>query len=76
MLWNITLKSKLEAAAFKPLAADGCVYIRVIKEEVSLHIMYVDDVIYASNKNESLKTFVDYMASEFEIRNLPPTVMT
>jgi hypothetical protein len=72
MLWNKTFKSKLEAAAFKPLTADGCVYIRVIKEEVSLLIVYVDDVIYASNKSESLKTFVDYMASEFEIRNLPP----
>ncbi len=35
--------------------------------------MYVDDVICASNKNESLKTFVDYLASEFEIRNLPTT---
>ena len=76
MLWNKTLKSKLEAAAFKPLAADGCVFIRVIEEEVSLLIVYVDDVIYASNRDESLKTFVDYMASEFEIRNLPPTVMT
>ncbi len=48
MLWNITLKSKLEAAAFKPLAADGCVYIRVIKEEVSLLIVYVDDVIWVA----------------------------
>jgi hypothetical protein len=45
----------------------------LIKEEVSLLIVYVDDVIYASDKSESLKTFVDYMASEFEIRNLPPT---
>jgi hypothetical protein len=35
--------------------------------------VYVDDVICASNKNESLKTFVDYLASEFEIRNLPTT---
>jgi hypothetical protein len=46
MLWNRTLKEKLETADFKALAADG---------------------------NDSLNSFVEYMANEFEIRNLPPT---
>lgn len=73
MLWSKTLKGKLEAAGLKPLAADGCVYIRVKGNETAILVVYVDDVIYASNKKKSLKIFVDYMASEFENRNLPPT---
>lgn len=42
-------KRKLEAVDFKPLTADGCAYIRLKGDEGSQLIVYVDDVIYASN---------------------------
>lgn len=68
MLWSKTLK-----ADFEPLAADGCVYFCGWKYEASILIVYVDDVIYASNKKWSPKPFVDYMTIIFDILNLPPT---
>jgi hypothetical protein len=55
MLWNKSLKGKLEAVDFNPLTADRCAHIRLKGDEGSLLIVYVDDVIYASNKNEALK---------------------
>jgi hypothetical protein len=72
-LFSKKLKKSVKKAGFTPLTADGCVYYRRNADEFSILIFYVDDILYATNKKETVQPFIDVMKSEYEIRELPPT---
>ena len=72
-LFVIKLRNRVIKYGFKQLTADGCVFVRIVGDEYSLLINYVDDCIYATNKPESTQPFLDFMSAEFDLRQLPPT---
>lgn len=73
MLWGQTFKKAVEKAGFKALNSDGCVYTQTTENGFSMLIVYVDDVIFATDNKATIQPFINFLSSEFQIRNLPPT---
>ena len=63
----------MEKAGFKALNFDSCVYTRLTENGFSTLIVYVDDVIYATNDEDSIQPFINFLSSECQIRILQPT---
>lgn len=53
--WNIKLDQHLKSQGFKSALADPCVYARLLKEQYSIVVIYVDDLMLFS-KNEAHQT--------------------
>ena len=72
-LFGVEVKDHVKQFKLVALTADGCVYVRIVEDEFSILITYVDDCLYATNKPETCQQFLTHMAKKFEIRQLPPT---
>jgi hypothetical protein len=68
-----TFKKTVEKAGFKALNFDSCVYTRLTENGFSTLIVYVGDVIYATNDEDSIQPFINFLSSECQIRILQPT---
>ena len=72
-LFGVEVKDHVKQFKLVALTADGCVYVRIVGDEFSILITYVDDCLYATNKPETCEQFLTHMAKKFEIRQLPPS---
>ena len=55
----------------KPISSDSCIFVHVNKEEKSILIKFVEDLVYGSTLSSSLEKFSQFMGTEFEVRFLP-----
>lgn len=68
--WFIKLDEKLRRMSFKQLSADHCVYYQRSKDQiVSIIVVYVDDLIVASNSSEKLRDIKKEL-STFKMKDL------
>ena len=70
-LWSKRLEEAIRKFGLKPISADTCIFIRTSKEEKSILIKFVDDLVYGSTLGESLEKFSLFMSAEFQVHFLP-----
>ena len=70
-LWSKRLEEAIQKFGLKPISADTCIFIRTDKEEKSILIKFVDDLVYGSTLGESLEKFSQFMSAEFQVHFLP-----
>ena len=68
--WNIKLDSVLKNIGFRKGKADPCFYTKKINNDVIHILVYVDDMILASENEEIIKETEDKLNEEFEIKSL------
>lgn len=70
--WNKTLSTFLKSIGLRPTAADGCIYYMRRNDKLLIVIVYVDDLIVASN-DLSLRNYVnDALKGKFELTQVEP----
>ena len=75
-IWNTLIDEKLRAVGFVALDEDACVYIRRRGKEVTLLLLYVDDIICSASDKSVLEELVLYLRSLFSLKlmGVPTTV--
>jgi len=75
-IWNTLIDDKLKAVGFIALDEDACVYIRRRGKEVTLLLLYVDDIICSASDKSVLEELVLYLRSLFSLKlmGVPTTV--
>ena len=67
-IWNKLIDEKLRAVGFIPIDEDACVCIRRKGSEVSLLLLYVDDIICSASSKDILVELVQYLRSLFKLK--------
>jgi hypothetical protein len=62
-LWNKRLEEAIRKFGLKPISADTCIFVRTSKEDKSILIKFVDDLVYGSTLGGSLETFSQFMSA-------------
>ena len=69
--WNITLDEFLKSNGYIRGGADGCIYVKIIRDENGgqfvIHVVYVDDIIPISNNLTMLETEKTLLCDKFEM---------
>jgi hypothetical protein len=66
--WNSVLHSYLIREGFTQSQADNCVYTRVTDKSVTLKIVWVDELIIASNCTTTLSDIKDNLGKRFQMK--------
>ena len=66
--WNRLIHSKLTEAGFVRIDEDACVYLRIIKGQYTLLLLYVDDIICSASSKDVLSDLVAYLRSLFKLK--------
>ncbi|KAG2017226.1 hypothetical protein CC2G_015300 [Coprinopsis cinerea AmutBmut pab1-1] len=69
-VWNHELNSKLEDFDFKQLKSDYCCYIRYQDDDLTILLVWVDDIIAASTTDALNDQIESELAQHFEIKSL------
>uniref|UniRef100_A0AAG5DV13 Retrovirus-related Pol polyprotein from transposon TNT 1-94 n=1 Tax=Anopheles atroparvus TaxID=41427 RepID=A0AAG5DV13_ANOAO len=69
-LWNMKLHKVLEVEGFKKSEADACLYYRTVKDNSCFVLVYVDDLIIASNVESDIKSVHEILSNNFEVVSL------
>ena len=67
-IWNLLVDEKLRAAGFVALDEDACASIRRRGSEVTLLLLYVDDIICSASDKSILEELVLYLRSLFSLK--------
>ena len=65
--WYSRLDKYLQKQGFKREGVDNNIYIKSHENELLIVVVYVDDIMFGSNKDELAKGFVEEMKLEFEM---------
>ena len=63
--WYSRLDKYLQKQGFKKGGVDKNLYIKADENEILMVVVYVDDIMFGSNKDKSTKGFAKEMKSEF-----------
>lgn len=69
-VWNQTVHETLVNAGLTRSANDGCLYTKTDERGTIYMILYVDDVLMASNSDEMLQFYEDKLREQYKIENL------
>ena len=68
-VWNKLVDEKLRAQGFIPIDKDSCVYIRRRNNgEITMLLLYVDDIVCSVSSKEILIELVEYLKSLFKLK--------
>ena len=68
--WNGVLHSYLVSQGFVQSQADNCFYMRITDESITIVIIWVDDIIIASNCTDVLKSVKDNLSERFQMKDM------
>ncbi|CAB4042957.1 Retrovirus-related Pol poly from transposon TNT 1-94, partial [Paramuricea clavata] len=68
--WNHMLHTFLTSKGFTQLVSDPCVYIKKQNGKTTILLIWVDDIIIASNSTPSLKQVKDDLSCKFKMKDL------
>lgn len=68
--WNSKLTKHLENQGFKGTSADPCVFVRVSRNEYSIIIIYVDDLMLFCKTMDHIEDIKSALKEEFSIKEL------
>lgn len=70
--WNLTIHEALSNGNFIQSKADPCLYHRSVQDEKVYVLVYVDDLVVASESEKLIKETADHLNSSFELKCLGP----
>ena len=65
--WNVRLRDYLISVGYKQIVADPCIYVKCQDDNVSMLLVYVDDVLITSNSEKFLEHEKALLKKEFEM---------
>ena len=65
--WYSRLEKYLQKQGFKKGGVDNNLYIKANENDLLIVVVYVDDIMFGSNKDKLTKGFAEEMKSEFEM---------
>ena len=65
--WHARLDYYLQQQGFKKVVAGSNLYIKTDEDKLLVTLVYVDDMIFASNNDEMSHAFAQNMSKEFEM---------
>uniref|UniRef100_A0AAV1VKM4 Integrase catalytic domain-containing protein n=1 Tax=Peronospora matthiolae TaxID=2874970 RepID=A0AAV1VKM4_9STRA len=68
--WNNKLSQHLVDQGFKSSTADPCVFVRVTREEYSIIVIYVDDLMIFCKTKEHIASIKNSLMEDFSIKDL------
>uniref|UniRef100_A0AAV1TIP8 Polyprotein n=1 Tax=Peronospora matthiolae TaxID=2874970 RepID=A0AAV1TIP8_9STRA len=68
--WNNKLSQHLADQGFKSSAADPCVFVRVTREEYSIIVIYLDDLMIFCKTKEHIASIKNSLMEDFSIKDL------
>jgi len=68
--WYKKLDEKLKILGMKPLDSDPCVYVHKIETNMLIVLIYVDDLIVATNNQTLLQRLKHELSTSFEMKDL------
>ncbi len=68
--WNVKFNEFLLKFGLSRSTSDPCVYFRRQGEEFTLVVIFVDDGLICSNKEDSLNNILEHLRTEFEMRTM------
>lgn len=68
--WNIHLDGILKKLGLKPTAADPCLYMSRQKGKLLLVLVYVDDILLASEDEKWTESIIKSLSNEISIKDL------
>jgi len=68
--WNIHLDKILRKLGLKPTVTDPCLYMSKQKGKLSLVLVYVDDILFASEDSKWTEKTIRKLSNEIQIKNL------
>ena len=69
-VWNQRIDSVFKSMQFKPSKADPCLYVRMKNGRISYILIYVDDVIIATQTEEEFNEIFGVLQENFTMTNL------
>ena len=70
--WNEVLDEHLQSMGFQKSAADECIYTGKINGDLVLLAVYVDDIILASKKEQTINKTKEVFAKRFAVKDMGP----
>ena len=71
--WNVTITEFLTGAGFTRCLVDPCIYTRKSAKSLIAIVLYVDDLLIASDSRHALNSFKKELSDRFRIKDLRPT---
>ena len=68
--WNGVLHSYLVSQGFIQSQADNCVYMKITDKSMTVVIIWVDDIIIASNCTTTLKSVKGKLSKRFQMKDM------
>ncbi|KAI3635902.1 hypothetical protein MIR68_006540 [Amoeboaphelidium protococcarum] len=68
--WNNAIHQNLIQIGFKRCYADNCLYIRVVRNQLSIIVLYVDDVLIVCKSREEMDVIKVELSSKFDMKDL------
>jgi hypothetical protein len=68
--WNIKFDETIKIFGFKENVEDNCVYVKFKKGKFIFLILYVDDILLASNDVRLLQETKGFLSSNFDMKDL------
>ena len=68
--WNIRFNETIKSYGFEQSVAEPCVYKQIDKDNVVFLVLYVDDILLIGNDLESLYKVKNWLASQFQMKDL------
>ena len=68
--WHIKLSEVLTKFGLKRSTADPCIFSKGKGKEALIAVIYVDDILIASNNESEINKLTKHLASEFQIKDL------
>ena len=69
-VWNITLHQQLLNIGFIQNNIDKCLYVLRERNSICYLIVHVDDLLFVSNREETIKSSTELIGNKFELKDL------
>jgi len=70
--WNEVLDEHLQSMGFQKSSADECIYTGKMNGDLVLLAVYVDDIIVASKKEQTINKTKEVFAKRFSVKDMGP----
>ena len=68
--WNKLLHQYLTEMSFRQSKADPCIFFKTMRNDITILLVWMDDIIIISSSNELLKSLKSKLSSRFNMKNL------
>ncbi|XP_070662215.1 uncharacterized mitochondrial protein AtMg00810-like [Malus domestica] len=68
--WNERFTSFLPTLGFQSTYADSSLFVKIVGSDIVVLLLYVDDIILTGNSHSVIQQVINFLTSEFDIKDL------